>query len=71
MATMNLIDDGGQSCFIHWRRDLLVDDALAIFDGCQPVPTGPGFGRTGRPGDGRGAYALDRRRGPFIIRPVH
>lgn len=71
MATMTLIDDGSQSYFSHWRRDVLADDSMAIVDGCQPVPSGPGLGV--RVDAARVAeYAeLYRRQGPFIIRPSH
>jgi glucarate dehydratase len=68
MSVMPLIDDGSQSYFSHWRADLIEGDTMAIVDGCQPVPTGPGLGvRLDRTRFEEYAEHY-RRQGPYVTR---
>lgn len=69
MAPPGRTDDGSQSYFSHWRRDILADDAMAIVDGCQPVSAGPRLGVYVDRALVDEYAALYRRQGPFIIRP--
>lgn len=69
MATMALIDDGNQSYFSHWRHDLVEDDAMAIIDGCQPVPKGPGLGIRVDQARLKDYADYYQKHGPLVTRP--
>jgi L-alanine-DL-glutamate epimerase-like enolase superfamily enzyme len=68
MATMPLIDDGSQTYFSHWPHDIVEGDAMAIVDGCQPVPSAPGLGIAVDRRRVEEFAALYRREGPYVTR---
>ena len=68
LATFPDVDLGNQTLFSHWPHDIIRDEAMALVDGCQPVPTGPGLGvelDRDKLEDFAGRY---RRDGPFVTR---
>lgn len=43
-STFPNIDPGNQTLFSHWQQDIVKDQAMALVEGKQLVPTGPGLG---------------------------
>jgi len=70
LAVMPRIDDGNQSLFSHWQHDIVKGDAMAIVDGCQRVPSGPGLGVALDPGSVADFADRYRRDGPFVTSNV-